>query len=144
MNNNMRRKNDNNYNPNDDNFEVKIDDDYNNYPNMNNNYNQNQYRGGYSDNSSQMMNNNLNNNTLINFDGGKPVGLDLNKFMNDMNPEMTVHPISQSNDLPIISEVNEQHQSFKGIVAKRLNCLKMIANCWAGSNYSSAFNAINL
>jgi len=124
---------------------MKIDDDYNNYPNMNNNYNQNQYRGGYPDNSNQMMNNyNLNNHTLINFDGGKPVGLDLNKFMNDMNPEMTVHPISQSNDLPIISEVNEQHQSFKGIVAKRLNCLKMIANCWAGSNYSSAFNAINL
>jgi hypothetical protein len=141
MNNNMRRRNDNNYNPNEDYYEMKIDEEYSNYSSMNN---QNQYRAGYNENFNRVADNNLNNNTLINFDGGKPVGLDLNKFMNDMNPDMTVHAISQSNDLPIISEVNEQHQSFKGIVSKRLNCLKMIANCWAGSNYSSAFNAINL
>jgi len=137
----MRRRNDNNYNPNEDYYEMKIDEEYSNYSSMNN---QNQYRAGYNENFNRVADNNLNNNTLINFDGGKPVGLDLNKFMNDMNPDMTVHAISQSNDLPIISEVNEQHQSFKGIVSKRLNCLKMIANCWAGSNYSSAFNAINL
>jgi len=102
----------------------------------------------YNEDSNQILNrrnsDKPNKNTLINLNSGKPIGLDLDSFMNDGVSEHTVHSISQSNDLPIISEVNEQHQSFKGITSKRLNCLKMISNCWSSNNYSSAFNAINL
>lgn len=86
----------------------------------------------------------INNNTIINLDGVQPIGLDLNRFLNSNDPDQTIHSISQSNDLPIISELNEQHQSFKGIITKRLNSLKMISGWWNNSDFSSAFNAINM
>jgi hypothetical protein len=55
--------------------------------------------------NSDKMNNNVNAQTFINMDGSQPIGLDLKGFMNNMNCDQTVHAISQSNDLPIISEV---------------------------------------
>ncbi len=101
--------------------------------NMNSNDNANKR---YSDNP-------INNNTIINLDNSTPIGIDLNRFMG-CDADQTIHSISQSNDLPIISELSEQHQSFKGIVAKRLNSLKMISGWWSNSDFSSAFNAINM
>jgi hypothetical protein len=48
----------------------------------------------------------INDQTMINLNSGNPVGLDINKFMSNINAcEQTVHGISTSNDLPIISEV---------------------------------------
>jgi hypothetical protein len=48
----------------------------------------------------------VNDQTMINLNSGNPVGLDINKFMSNINScDQTVHGISTSNDLPIISEV---------------------------------------
>ena len=48
----------------------------------------------------------INDQTMINLNSGNPVGLDINKFMSNINAcEQTVHGISTSNDLPIIAEV---------------------------------------
>jgi hypothetical protein len=117
-----------------------------NINNMNNDTN----IGGVDDGYQRRASDKINTNTIINLDSGKPLGLDLNNFMNCF--DQTMHSISQTNDLPIISEVifiiilkvNDQHQSFKGIVNKRMNSIKMISGWWANSDYSSAFNAINL
>ncbi len=88
----IRRKTDNigrdNHNLNDDNFEMVSNEDYNDI----------QMRR-HSDNTG------INESTLINLDKGQPVGLDFKKFLSEANPDMTVHSISQSNDLPIISQV---------------------------------------
>lgn len=127
-NNYYRRKTDTynyDYNMNEDNYDMAANEDF---PVMRMN----------SDNSK------INPNTIINLNTAAPVGLDFNKFAMGNNPDQTVHAISQSNDLPIISEVNDQHQNFKGIVTKRLNSIKMICGWWASSDFSSAFNAINL
>ena len=56
-----------------------------------------------SDNSS------LNQNTMININSSNPQGIDFNKFLSNVNSlDETVHAISQSNDLPIIAEVNKK------------------------------------
>jgi hypothetical protein len=44
--------------------------------------------------------------TMINLHSGEePIGLDLNNFMNNVCSDQTIHSISTSNDLPILSEV---------------------------------------
>ncbi len=75
---------------------------------MNNNeeYSNNMNENFGRRNSDHIKNNKMNDNTLINLDSGQPVGLDLKKFMNNFDQDQTVHSISQSNDLPIIAEVN--------------------------------------
>ena len=99
---NIRRKTDNNvnsnYNGNDENYEMTSNEGAGNI-----NADMNMRRN--SDNNAGI---NINDNTLINLDKGQPVGLDFKKFMSEANPDMTVHSISQSNDLPIISEVTIQ------------------------------------
>jgi hypothetical protein len=91
-----RRKTDNNinmnYNNNDDNYEMENVEELSSH-----NYNKR-----HSDN------NMINSNTLINLDPSKPIGIDMNKFMNNIHPDETVHHISQSNDLPLIAEVNNK------------------------------------
>lgn len=96
MNNVNRRKTDSNiinsYN-NDDNVEMNCES-------IDNYQVQHNYIRRHTDN------NPINSQTLINVDSEQPMGLDLNNFMNNVDPDQTIHAISQSNDLPIIAEVN--------------------------------------
>jgi hypothetical protein len=91
-NNPQLNQNNQNFNFNDDNVEMS-NEEYFQYEKM-------------GRRNSDNINSRMNDNTLINVDGGQPMGLDLNKFMNYVDADQTVHSISQSNDLPIISEVN--------------------------------------
>jgi hypothetical protein len=75
----------------------------------------------------------------------EPLGIDLNSFLkNNKNMDETVHDVSQTNDIPIIQEINDQHQSIKSAIAKRFNSIKMVSNWWIKSDFSSAINALNL
>lgn len=73
----------------------------------------------------------------------EPMGLDINNFMH-VNLDETLHEISQSNDIPIIQEINEQHTSLKGAISKRFNSLKMVLNWWSQSDITATVNALNL
>jgi hypothetical protein len=73
----------------------------------------------------------------------EPMGLDLNNFMN-VNLDETMHEVSQTNDIPIIQEINEQHASVKGAISKRFNSLKMVLNWWSQSDITATINALNL
>lgn len=98
----------------------------------------------YDNNFDVEMTNNLDNNgnSLIKVDPTKTVGIDLNNFNNPMDD--TIHSISQANDLPIIQEIMDQHQSFKGILGKRMNSLRMIANSWSKGDRDGAFTAVTM
>jgi len=53
-------------------------------------------------------NNSLSHNTITNIDSSNPQGIDFNKFLSNSSMlNDTIHAISQSNDLPIIAEVNK-------------------------------------
>lgn len=82
-------------------------------------------------------------NSVNNFKEKEPMNLDLNSFLKG-NPDETIHEISQSNDLPILHEINQQHSMLKGSIEKRFNSLKMVCKWWSDSNISSALNALNL
>lgn len=87
---NYQRRTDNSINTNniDDNFDMNDDEFSNNYLKRNSD----------NPNTTQAT-------TLINVNSGQPIGLDMNKFMNNTVCDQTVHSISTSNDLPIIAEV---------------------------------------
>jgi hypothetical protein len=96
MNNVNRRKTDGNLNlsyNNDDNIEMNnVDEGFQDFESNN-------VMRRHSDNSQ------INSQTLININPDQPMGLDLNNFLNNVQPDQTIHSISQSNDLPIIAEV---------------------------------------
>jgi hypothetical protein len=69
-----------------------------------NNLNNDVEMGGIDEPYQRRHSDKINTNTFINLDGAKPLGIDMNNFMDCF--DHTVHSISQTNDLPIISEVN--------------------------------------
>ena len=88
----------------------------------------------------------LTTNTSFNsFKSSAPMGLDLNQFVqNKGGLDETIHTVSQTNDLPILQEVNSQHDTMKKAITKRFNSIKMVAKCWSESNISSTLNALTL
>jgi hypothetical protein len=94
---------------------------------------------------SNLTNLNLSTSSFNTNSTNEPLGIDLNSFLkNNKNMDETVHDVSQTNDIPIIQEINDQHQSIKSVIAKRFNSIKMVSNWWTKSDFSSAINALNL
>ena len=85
-------------------------------------------------------------NTSFNsFKSSAPMGIDLNQFVQSKGAlDETVHAVSQTNDLPILQEINSQHDTMKKAITKRFNSIKMVAKCWSESNISSTLNALTL
>lgn len=95
-------------------------------------------------NSDNLMLNHLTTNTsFASHKTSEPMGLDFNKFL-QVNPDETIHEISQTNDLSLVQAINEQHISIKGAIVKRCNSLKMVSKWWSDSNISSALTALNM
>ena len=59
-----------------------------------------------ADNKKQNYPIDINNSTLISISKTEPIDLDFNKFLAGNSPDETIHEISTSNDLQIISEVH--------------------------------------
>ena len=95
----------------------------------------------YNDNNYDMNQNN-NDMTLIGLQRDQQMGVDMSSFNNDTN--VTMHGVSTTKDLPIIEEINQQSSNFKGIMKKRANSLKMIANSWAENNIGATIKTITL
>jgi katanin p80 WD40 repeat-containing subunit B1 len=77
----------------------------------------------------------------------EPMGLDISKFNKGNNysqMDETMHEISQTNDLLLLQEINQQHNVTRGAISKRHNQLKMVSKYWSENNILSSLNAINL
>ena len=68
---------------------------------------------------------------------------DFNISLN-LNSNETFHLISQTNDLPLIQEINDKHSNYKNVITQRSNSLKNVAKWWGESNISSTINALKL
>jgi hypothetical protein len=69
----------------------------------------------------------------------QPIGLDLNNFL--PNQDQKPQPVSEKNDLPIISEVQQNNNNFKLILENRIKNLKTVQNYWNnGRNKNEAFS----
>ena len=69
----------------------------------------------------------------------QPIGLDLNNFLPNQNQKP--QPISEKNDLPIITEVQQNNNNFKLILENRIKNLKTVQISWNnGKNKNEGFS----
>lgn len=69
------------------------------------------------------------------------MGLDFNQFA---APNKTVHGVSQSQDLPIIQELNDQHNIIRNALTTRFNAVNMLIKWWSESDINSTLNALKI
>jgi hypothetical protein len=100
-------------------------------------------------------NNNLNNTntTFKTINSNETLGLDIDNFMNNskltissaqnqMNFNQTIHEIPKSKDLPILTEINSQHDRIRKEITKRKNHLINIISAWNDSDMFSVIKSL--
>ena len=73
----------------------------------------------------------------------EPLGLDFDNFVSS-TMDQTVHSISQSNDLSIMLEINEGHNTYVKAMSGRNKGLKTISNYWSVSNIDFTLNSLKM
>ena len=58
--------------------------------------------------------------------------------------DQTRNAIPQSEDLPILQEINSQHDNMRRAITKRYNAIKTLSRRWADSNIPSTINELNI
>ena len=120
---------------------LEIDNTINN-PNINKN-NENMKS---ADNKSNMSTSTDNNNSFASLNSNQTLGVDFTQLLKDnggMN-ETRATEIPQSKDLPILEEINSQHDNMRRAITKRYNAIKTLSRKWADSNIHSTINELNI
>ena len=97
-------------------------------------------------NSNQNGNNNINDNkSFISLKSNETLGIDLTQLMeeNGMKTDTKIL-IPQSQDLPILQEINVQHDNMRAKITKRYNGLKIVTEWWKKSDIPSTLNALRI
>ena len=83
------------------------------------------------------------NTSFVSLKSNDTMGIDFNKFLTNNNSvNMTIHEVSQTEDLGIITAVNAQHNNLCDKLTKRFNSMKIIAKSWAESNINSTIQTL--
>ena len=96
--------------------------------------------------SHRNVNNNINDNkSFVSLKSNETLGIDLTQLIeeNGMINE-TKNIIPQSQDLPILQEINNQHDNMRKIITKRFNGLKLVTEWWKKSDIPSTLNALRI
>lgn len=80
-------------------------------------------------------------NTIIDYSNKEPLDMNLNSLLEE---DRTVHGISTSNDLILISECSNEHEVIKGMYKRKFDSLKVISKWWKEGNLSSVINALKI
>lgn len=89
-----------------------------------------------------MDNSNINRDqTMIDLNKNNFADIDFNSFLDG---DKTMHEISTSGDLLLISDCSESHKTIKTIFKKKFDSLKVVFKWWSEGNLSSVINAIKL
>ena len=95
----------------------------------------------------QRNNNNINDNkSFVSLKSNETLGIDLNQLIeeNGMINDTTKNIIPQSQDLPILQEINSQHDNMRKEITKRFNGLKIVTEWWKKSDIPSTLNALRI
>jgi hypothetical protein len=90
-----------------------------------------------------MLNKNNNtkpDNTIIDLNRLEGADIDFDSLLE--NGDKTIHGISTSGDLLLITECSNPHNTVKVLYKKKYDCLKVIFKWWSEGNLSSVINAI--
>ena len=80
----------------------------------------------------------INNKSFASLKSNETLGIDFTQFIeeNGMLNEPK-HPVPPSQDLPILQEINSQHDNMRCIITKRYNGLKIVTERWKNSDIPS-------
>lgn len=87
----------------------------------------------------------INNKSFASLKSNETLGIDFTQFMeeNGMLNEPK-HSVPPSQDLPILQEINSQHDNMRCIITKRYNGLKIVTERWKNSDIPSTLNALQI
>ena len=87
----------------------------------------------------------INNKSFLSLKSNETLGIDFTQFIeeNGMLNE-TKHQIPQSQDLPILQEINSKHDTMRRLISKRFNGLKIVTEKWKNSDIPSTLNALQI
>ena len=100
------------------------------------------------ENSNKNINSNNNNNdnkSFVSLKSNETLGINLSQLIEEngmINEAKNVIPPSQ--DLPILQEINYQHDEIRTAITKRYNGLKIVAEWWKKSDIPSTLNALRI
>ena len=117
------------------------------------NFTLNDFNSTVNNNNNNSLNNT--NTTFKTINSNETLGLDIDNFMNNskltisstttanqMNFNQTIHEIPKSKDLPILTEINSQHDKIRKEITKRKNHLMNIISAWNDSDMYSVIKSI--
>ena len=89
--------------------------------------------------------NTSNNTSFASLNSNETLGIDFNQLIADQaGMNETKHGISQSEDLPILQEINSQHDNMRRSITKRYNSIKALSKWWQESNIPHTVNELNI
>ena len=105
---------------------------------------------GNKDNNNNFQNINTNNTLIdnksfVSLKSNETLGIDITQLIaeNGMITE-SKSKISTSEDLPILHEINSQHDNMRTTISKRFNGLKIVTEWWKKSDIPSTLNALRI
>ena len=95
--------------------------------------------------NSLSFNNKDNNKSFASLKSNETLGIDFTEFIeeNGMLNEVK-KPVPQSQDLPILQEINSIHDNMRCVITKRYNGLKIVTDRWKNSDIPSTLNALQI
>lgn len=83
--------------------------------------------------------------SFMSVQSSQTMGLDFKQFAAQNKPmNETGHCVSQSQDLPIIQEINDQHNIIRSTLTTRFNSVNMLIKWWSASDIDSTLNVIKI
>ena len=131
----------NNNEENNKNNDLTVDNTINN-PNIHNTKEKENDEGKTSNNGN---NTTVNNTSFASLNSNQTLGVDFTQLLKDqggMNEGKKEIP--QSEDLPILQEINSQHDNMRKAITKRYNAIKTLSRRWSDSNIPSTINELNI
>ena len=87
----------------------------------------------------------LDNNSFASLNSNQTLGVDFTQLLQEHGGiKDTNQAIPQSEDLPILQEINSQHDNMRRTITKRYNAIKTLSRRWADSNIPSTIYELNI
>ena len=86
-----------------------------------------------------------NNSSFASLNSNQTLGVEFTQLLKEqggMNEGK--NEIPQSEDLPILQEINSQHDNMRRAITKRYNAIKTLSRKWSDSNIPSTINELNI
>ena len=87
----------------------------------------------------------IDNKSFVTLKSNETLGIDITQLMEENGMLCdTKNIVPQSQDLPILQEINNQHDNMRANITKRYNGLKIVTEWWKKSDIPSTLNALRI